>query len=353
MIYGLDGVPGAGKTLYFVQKVIADRMKVRDIAGNLTPVHIFHNIEGFNNDVLACLSGISPTIVNEFVHDLTSAENFCGDVVTDAKKSVQFFYARPESVKPVYDLDGKIVDYTYELRPVGSIFIIDEAQNFFSSRDFKEAYSKTLIPYLTRHRHYYHSVWWASQKVDQVDITFRRNTEQVYYLENLASKALIGGADKCQISVYESYLGIDSGVPPLAKMSYMYDKRFYKCYKSHVCEIAGLKENRQINNIWRNSKGLRIVLVLALICFILIVVNFAGGSPLDKMQARVASAPAPAPATPQSALGTLESGGGGSSSLDDRSCYTKTYISDGVRYFVVNGKIKRFNRQINYKECVE
>jgi len=131
-------------------------------------------------------------------------------------------------LKGVNNKKGELVDYKYELRPVGSIFIIDEAQNYFSSRDFKETYSKTLIPYMTRHRHYYHSIWWASQKVDQVDITFRRNTEQIYFLENLASKALLGGLEKCQISVYESYLGIESGVPPLAKSVYAYDKRFYK-----------------------------------------------------------------------------------------------------------------------------
>ena len=90
------------------------------------------------------------------------------------KKECSIFYARPWNGTPC---TRKVGDYKYELRPVG-IFIIDEAQNYFSSRDFKEAYSKTLIPYMTRHRHYYHSIWWAS-KIDQVDITFRR-TEQIF-----------------------------------------------------------------------------------------------------------------------------------------------------------------------------
>lgn len=347
MIYGLDGVPGAGKTLYFVQKVIAERMKVRDIAGNLTPVHIFHNIEGFNNDVLACLTGLSPTIVNEFVHNLTDKENFQGEVVTDEKKSVQFFYARPESVHPVYNNKGELVDYKYELRPVGSIFIIDEAQNYFSSRDFKEAYSKTLIPYMTRHRHYYHSIWWASQKVDQVDITFRRNTEQIYFLENLASKALIGGLEKCQISVYESYLGIESGVPPLAKSVYAYDKRFYKCYKSHVCEISGLKENRQINNIWRASKGLKIVLALLLLFGGIIAYKFTCGQTLPQIAQKPITQATPAP-TPQSAFGTIGGGAGDSSGV----CYKRKYIADG-RWVYLDSLGRRIKEKENIKECVK
>lgn len=348
MIYGLDGVPGAGKTLYFVQKVIAERMKVRDIADNLTPVHIFHNIEGFNNDVLACLTGLSPTIVNEFVHNLTDKENFQGEVVTDEKKSVQFFYARPETVHPVYNKKGELVDYKYELRPVGSIFIIDEAQNYFSSRDFKETYSKTLIPYMTRHRHYYHSIWWASQKIDQVDITFRRNTEQIYFLENLASKALLGGLEKCQISVYESYLGIESGVPPLAKSVYAYDKRFYKCYKSHVCEISGLKENRQINNIWRASRGLKIVLALLLLFGAIIAYKFTFGETFFQIAQKPIAQATPAP-SPQSAFGTI---GGGAGDLSSGVCYKRKYIADG-RWVYLDSLGRRIKEKENIKECVK
>ena len=54
--------------------------------------------------------------------------------------------------------------------------IIDEIQNYYSNRDFATTYSKRVIDYITKNRHYGWTLVWMSQSVEAVDVTFRRNT---------------------------------------------------------------------------------------------------------------------------------------------------------------------------------
>ena len=143
-------------------------------------------------------------------------------------------------------------------------------------------------------------------------------------MENLASKALLGGLEKCQISVYESYLGIESGVPPLAKSVYAYDKAvFISATNRTYAKLAGLKENRQINNIWRASRGLKIVLALLLLFGAIIAYKFTCGETFPKSHKSRLTQATPAP-TPQSAFGTIGGGAGDSSGV----CYKRKYIAD-------------------------
>ena len=65
----------------------------------------------------------------------------------------------------------------------GSLVIIDEVQNYYSNRDFATQYSKACIDFITKNRHYGWTLWWMSQSVESVDVTFRRNTQYVYFLE--------------------------------------------------------------------------------------------------------------------------------------------------------------------------
>ena len=64
-----------------------------------------------------------------------------------------------------------------------ALVIIDELQNYYGSRDFGTNYCKRAIDYLTTNRHYGWTLWWMTTNVEQVEVTFRRNTEQVYFLE--------------------------------------------------------------------------------------------------------------------------------------------------------------------------
>lgn len=336
MIYNLSGVPGSGKSLYMVSKIIAELLKIRDLFGNLTPVHIYHNIEGFNNDNMAALLGLQPSIVNCYVHDLANECSPENEIVKTPLDAVRFFYAKPESVKPVYNGKGEIADYEYEVRQVGCVFIIDEAQNFFGSRDFKQTYSKTLIRYISRHRHYHHTIWWATQDNEQVDITFRRQTDRCYYLENLADW---GNKNKAKVSIYEGYLGHQIGIPPMSTQKFAYDKRFYCCYKSFV--VGGLKEKRVVNNVWLQSKGLRIVAIFLAIVVILIIVNGVPffGKNKPKMYKREVSEATP-PLSSSSEMIPENNG--------EIRYFQNFYVMNGQTYYVVDGQPEKMKRGYTY-----
>ena len=336
MIYNLSGVPGSGKSLYMVSKIIAELLKIRDLFGNLTPVHIYHNIEGFNNDNMAALLGLEPSIVNCYVHDLANECNPENEVVKTPLDAVRFFYAKPESVKPVYNSKGEVADYEYEVRQVGCVFIIDEAQNFFGSRDFKQTYSKTLIRYISRHRHYHHTIWWATQDNEQVDITFRRQTDRCYYLENLADW---GNKNKAKVSIYEGYLGHQIGIPPMSTQKFAYDKRFYCCYKSFV--VGGLKEKRVVNNVWLQSKGLRIVAICLAIVVILIIFNGVPffGKNKPKMNRREVAQATP-PLSSSSEIIPENNG--------EIRYFQNFYVMNGQTYYVVDGQSEKMKRGYTY-----
>ncbi len=355
MIYNLAGVPGSGKSLYMVSKIIAELLKLRDIFGNLTPTHIYHNIEGFSNDNMAALLEIDPSIVNSYVHAFKDEVPENSDVITSEQWAIRFFYAKPETVKPIYDLSGQVADYEYEVRQSGCVFIIDEAQNAFSSRDFKSAYSKTLIKYISRHRHYHHTIWWATQDSEQVDISFRRQTESVYYLENLSNW---GNSKAAKISIYEGYIGHTVGVQPLITSKFRYDKRFYCCYKSFVKTAGALKEGRIANNVFVNSKGLKIVALLLVAVVIMLVVS---GGPFKKIGDAGKKKPTTlAPSKGLAPVGALQNaktlGGSGTENPEPPENviqYTKQYRSDGVRWYVVDGLPQMENPNFTYERITE
>lgn len=348
MIYNLAGVPGSGKSLYMVSKIIAELLKLRDIFGNLTPTHIYHNIEGFSNDNMSALLGIDPSIVNSYVHAFKDEVPEHSEVITSEQWAIRFFYAKPETVKPVYNLRGEIEDYEYEVRQSGCVFIIDEAQNAFSSRDFKSAYSKTLIKYISRHRHYHHTIWWATQDSEQVDISFRRQTESVYFLENLSN----WGNSKCaKISIYEGYIGHTVGVQPLITAKFKYDRRFYCCYKSFVQTGGKLKEGRITNNVWLHSKGLRIIAILLVVVVILLAFT---GNPMKNIGKKKAKPSVPSTGlAPLGAVKTDTASASGFSLFSRKKYYTREYVSDGVRWYVIDGLPQMENPNYEYERTVE
>lgn len=153
----------------------------------------------------------------------------------------------------VYDDDGKFhedpnaIRKFYEDVPNNALIVIDEAQNYFSSRDFKEQYSKDVISYLTRHRHYGHDVIYITQNIDSVDITFRRNTQLTYRLKRAEH---IGASKLCFIFVYDRY---DLERKPLARVTYTPNPSCFNCYSSY--EASDVEEHRKTYNVILRSKG--------------------------------------------------------------------------------------------------
>lgn len=355
MIYCLEGTPGVGKTLYFVSKLIPDYLKIRTPNGDYCPVHIWTNIEGLKPSLLCALAKL-PESVTMYIHNIGEYIDEDGKRAID-KRYLEWFYYAPESIEWVdeYDAKNKVTyqhpDFAkaYYL-PLNSLIILDELQNVFGSRDFDKPFTKAALPYITRHRHYGHNIFWASQNHEQVDVTFRRNTEQVWHLDGLENFALFGGARMYKVSKFEGkFAGYQVNVNPFAVEKVTKDERFFAAYKSHVSDEV--KEKKHTSNMWLNSKPLRIIAVIMLFLIIMIVAN---GNPLDTMKMGIHREKPSAQATPEPSKGLLPEGRAALEEKDpyERPCYVNYFTSNGRSYVITEkGKTIRVKAGDNYEEC--
>lgn len=362
MIYSLEGTPGTGKSLFLCQKIIPDFLKVRAYDGSITPVHIWHNIEGLRPELILSLLEL-PTSLLPYFHHIGEVVNEAGEVVED-KRYLQYFYYDPNTIEWEREKDekGRLVWKPNEEKakylPLNSLVILDEVQNVFGSRDFAERYSKEAIKYLTRHRHYGHTIWWASQNVEQVDVTFRRNTQYVWFLESLENVALVGGGNGFKISKYEGWLaGNKTNIPPYAVEKVQKDSRFFACYRSHCGEKGQVKEVHYKTNMWTNSKGLKIC---ALLLVVAVGVTIFRGNPLknltgSNLTTKTATTPPPPQSkgfSPFAGVGGVSSGSASASaSENDVECVDNFFVNNGVAYYIKKGITYKVKKGGKYEIC--
>lgn len=217
MIYAVCGSPGSYKSVHVLEKYIIPALK----KGR----EVYTNIENISAIHIATYFDISPIECDNNLHILGR----------------------------VYDEDGTFHEDTslirrfYENVPNNALIVIDEAQNYFSSRDFKEQYSKDVISYLTRHRHYGHDVIYITQNIDSVDITFRRNTQMTYMLKRAEH---VGMKKLCFIYVYDRF---DLERKHLARLTYTPNPSCFACYSSY--ESSDVEEHRKTYNVILRNKG--------------------------------------------------------------------------------------------------
>lgn len=273
-IYSLEGTPGSGKTLYAVQKIIPDFLHVRDYRGDLVPRHIYTNIAELKPWLICAWCGIPYEAVSEYFHVLGQAVDEDGNTYED-KDLVRWWFFKADSIVWQNTLNGarqaeRVPDFDRAERiEKNALVIIDEVQNYYSNRDFATTYSKRAIDYLTKNRHYGWTLWWMSQSVEQVDVTFRRNTQYVYFLE---SKENYGSSTSASVKKYEGWLAGDkANTPPYAKETFHHDKRFYAAYSSYEGGVQ--KEKRYKTNVFLAHKGFMFMVVLFVLCLLAIVVT--------------------------------------------------------------------------------
>lgn len=366
-IYSLEGTPGSGKSLYCVQKIIPDFLKIRDSDGNLIPRHIYTNIDGLKPELICAWANIPYEAIAEYFHVLGQCVDEKGIVYED-KDYVRYWYYRPESIEWVRDTNSnkqveKHPDWEKaEVIPLGSLVIIDELQNYYSNRDFATIYSKTCIDFITKNRHYGWTLFWMSQNIDSVDVTFRRNTQQVWFLESLENFSLFGSNDSCSVKKYEGWLAGDKTlVAPFAKEKFVHDKKYYNAYKSYFKGVKG--EKRYHTNVFLNHKGFMAVVIIMAICIVMMIVTNPLATLTGKKSTLMAgtqkqktNATATATATPihQSFSGVS---GGAVVNADGEMekefpCYTKVFTNKGRVYVVLsNGKTRKLQGGEKYEEC--
>lgn len=224
MIIAICGTPGSFKTCYAVEKFVVPALK----EGR----KVYTNIEDLSPEHLSVMFDIDPLAVE---HNL----NVLGRVYDD---------------DGTFHEDSELIRYFYRDLPLNSLVVIDEAQNYFGSRDFKEKFSADLITWLTKSRHVGCDVVWLTQNVESVDITFRRNTHITYALrraENLGLK---------NASFNYIYDRADLDRRHLARKLYRPDPATFKCYASY--QAQNVEEKRSSYNILLRSPFVWLMIVV-------------------------------------------------------------------------------------------
>lgn len=321
-VYGVEGTPGSGKTLYIISEVIVPFLEQKDSFGKPSPCHIYHNIEGLNAQILASRLSICPHWLAQYLHYL-GKEDENGNIIPDIDV-VRNFYK----------------DENGEIRPPLSVFVIDEGQNYFSARDFKEDFSYRLIPYLSRHRHYKHTIFWVTQRAASLDITFRRQTEHMYRLQRLEK---FGMKNTSKLSMYEGW-DIDTGVEPYLKKTFTFPAKYYGVYQSYATSVP-TKERRITHNVILNNKPLMATFIIVLI---LIIYQIFFAKPLTGTLTKVGNG--------TEAMGERRAQGlvpsASSEPIKDKSdiCIKEIVkIGNTIKYLYNNGELK--NGKGNYNRC--
>ena len=238
MIYAICGTPGSYKSAYANEKFLLPALR----KGR----HVYTNMEGLSPTYIAVYFDLDPVDVSEHLH-------YLGRVYDDDGN----FHEDPDRVR-----------YFYRDLPENSLVIIDEAQNYFSSRDFKEGYSNDLIPWLTKHRHLGNDVVWVTQSLESVDITFRRNTALTYSLRRMEH---LGLKNRSIIYIFDR---ANLDVRYLARKTYAPDPDIFKIYSSY--QSKDVKETRTSYNVFLRSPMFVIfVLIIAYFLYTLISGSFS------------------------------------------------------------------------------
>lgn len=355
-IYSLEGTPGSGKTLYCVQKIIPDFLKIRDQDGNIVPKHIYTNIDGLRPELICAWLGLPEYAFSEYFHVLGQAIDETGKPYED-KDLVRWWFFKPESIEWVDTLDGnkrkeRMPDLAKaKMIPLGSLVIIDELQNYYGARDFAQTVSKACIDYITKNRHYGWTLFWMSQNVEAVDVTFRRNTQYVYFLESLENYMRPNASS---VKKYEGWLATDKvNTPPYAKETFSYDKKYFKAYNSYVKGVTS--EKRYRTNIFMSHKGFVIMVVLILLG---LVYSLLFNSPLEAISGnKLKQKTAIATDTPKHLSFSGVSGVAVDNLVEteekkDSLCMVNYFVQNKQPYVVLNnGKTVKVKAGRVYEEC--
>lgn len=358
-VYSLEGTPGSGKTLYCVQKIIPDFLKVRDSRGELVPRHIYTNIEGLRPELICSYCGIPYEAIAEYFHVLGQAVDENGRTYED-KDLVRWWFYEPWSIEWLekQNANRQIERYPDPEKavqiPNGSLVIIDEVQNYYSNRDFATIYSKACIDYITKNRHFGWTLWWMSQSVESVDVTFRRNTQYVYFLER---KEIYGSSTSSSVKMFEGWLaGNKTAIPPFATSTFRFDKRYFNAYNSYVEGVT--QEKRYKKNVFLQSKLLVVMAIVFVVCIVLAIFN----NPLTATKKQVSNIQQPSH-TPTHAPAPISfSGSNGAGVAEDSDtpeeknlCVINSFVQNGVPYVILSTEKGFVTRKVKggqtYEEC--
>jgi len=223
MVVLVTGIPGSGKSLALVKRYVLSSLK----KGRC----IYTNVDGLNDP--------SP---NPYILALSFASG-----------------VPPEDVeKLIFEIPNKGYNDCLMGMPAGSIAVIDEAQDFWNSRDFASENNKEILPYFRKHRHYGHDLILATQHFEQLDSGIRRLAEVHYRLKRMKN---IGLGKVIKVAVFNQGLSIEA--KPVATEAWSIDKSVFGCYKSY--------ENNKIAEVKYKSHNVFLRSPMMWICFLFFI----------------------------------------------------------------------------------
>jgi zona occludens toxin len=226
MIIVFEGTPGSGKTYEAVKKLM-DNLRLGRV--------VYTNIRGLDEG--SCIEAIKTnTGLDDF--ELGTKLRFLSD------ERCREFWDHIEN---------------------GSLIVIDEAQRFFSNREWQSETNKKFGQWAAVHRHYGFDVVLITQNIEKVDGAVRTLTEWTYRFKKVN---FFGAAIKKKYVCY-SYAGDDVSGKPLGNNIRTYDEKVFRCYNSYVT-----KDIKELG-IMKHANILRHPIFYAIpVCLLLFVVLF-------------------------------------------------------------------------------
>jgi zona occludens toxin (predicted ATPase) len=228
MIIIHEGVPGSGKSYDGVRKIL-DALR----AGRV----VYSNIDGLQSDV--CQEYISQKL----------------GITRDALTS-QLVHLPDNSIHNFWDH----CEY-------GSFVVIDEAQNYFNSRDFVKDANREFGKWASTHRHHGYDLLLITQRAERIDTAVRSLAEFRYRYRKLN---VFGSLVQKGYLIY-TYAGEDPKHLGMRKATY--DVSIFPCYQSYVGDATEKKVVKLPNLL---NHPIFYALAVVLVC----VFYFGSKSPL-------------------------------------------------------------------------
>lgn len=348
-MYGIVGTPGSGKSLFAIQKILVEFLKYCEQIKQYR--EIYHNLEGLNVPYLLELAGLSEKepYWQEHFHNLEIDDDGNKDEITP-----RYFWLKrgtTTSVNYVDSTDNNKVKQKMEGEQIenGSLVILDEVQNIYSARNTLSAASDQSKNFLTKHRHFKITLYWLTQNQDAVDVSFRRNTDQIWKLERLENIAFTkAGKQKAAVKKYLGWDNMDS-LAPFAIEKFSYDSKFFRAYDSYVKGTENLGEEvRKSTNMFLQNKGLRVVAVLLLLCVGLAIVM---GNPLTNMTKKMDQKPTFELTHPKASGESGKFLKPEKEEYQKTECFTNYVVRNGLYIYMRDNEVLNFEPGVKYEKC--
>lgn len=200
MIICYEGTPGSGKSYDAVKKIIDNLVRGRKVYTNI--------------------DGMGDSAKREYIVKVTGLD--------DLTVSLNLKY---------WDRMDPCIPHFWDFIEEGSLIVLDEAQNYFSNRDWQSEKNKGFCKWASTHRHFGFDVVLITQDIERIDAAVRALVEWTYRYRKVN---FFGAAVKNKYIVY-AYAGESSG-KYLSKHIRTYDHRIFFCYESYVSkDIKELK----------------------------------------------------------------------------------------------------------------